>query len=352
MPVHRLPTFGHPHLALLDGHTPIQRLARLEDALGPARRGIELYVKRDDHMSLGGGGNKLRKLEFLLGQARAAGVDTIVTVGGLQSNHARLTAAACARLGLACELVLTRVVPRSDPEYETGGNVLLDQLFGAVVHTRAGDVDALEEAHARAEALEARGRCVVVIPTGGSTATGCLGYARCAYEIAAQEEKLGFTFDAVVVANGSGGTHAGLAAGMIALRRDPRCIRSYAVLAEESTARARTAALIEQTLDAMGAVAGHRDTNDPVVDGRYRGPGYGLPTPAMIDALAQVARLEGLMLDPVYTGKAMAGLLADTTDGVFQPGQRLLFLATGGAPGLHAYRSIFASEAGPAADAE
>lgn len=351
MSVHRLPTFGHPHLELLDGHTPIQRLGRLEESLASAGQGIELYVKRDDHMSLGGGGNKLRKLEFLLGQACAAGVDTIVTVGGLQSNHARLTAAACARLGLACELVLTRVVPRSDPEYETGGNVLLDQLFGAVVHMHAGDVDALEEAHTRAEALEARGRCVAVIPTGGSTAIGCLGYARCAYEIAVQEEKLGITFDAVVVSNGSGGTHAGLAAGMIVLRHDPRRVRSYAVLAEESVARDRTAALIEQTLEAMGAVAGQRDTS-PVVDGRYRGPGYGIPTPAMIDALAQVARLEGLMLDPVYSGKAIAGVLADAAGGVFQPGQRLLFLATGGEPGLHAYRSIFPANAGTASGAE
>lgn len=348
MSVPRLPTFGHPHLALLDGVTPIQRLARLEEATG---QGIALYIKRDDHMSLGGGGNKLRKLEFLLGRARAEGVDTIVTVGGLQSNHARLTAAACARLGLACELVLTRVVPRSEPEYETGGNMLLARLFGAVVHTRAADVDALEEAHTRAEALEARGRCVAVIPAGGATAVGCLGYARCAYEIAAQEEELGFAFDAVILANASGGTHAGLAAGLIALRRDPRRVRSYAVLAEEGTARERTAALIDQTLDAMGAVAGPRDTR-PVVAGRYRGPGYGIPTPSMIATLARVARLEGVMLDPVYSGKAMAGLLADVAGGVFQPGQRVLFLATCGEPGLHAYRSIFPATEAAAGDGE
>ncbi|MGN8160707.1 D-cysteine desulfhydrase family protein [Salinisphaera sp. RV14] len=340
MPVHRLPTFGHPHQPLLDGVTPIQRLTRLEDSLGRAGRGIEIHVKRDDHMSLGGGGNKLRKLEFLLGRARAEGVDTVITVGGLQSNHARLTAAACARLGLACELVLTRVVPRADPDYETSGNILLNRLFDARIQAHAGDVDALEEAWARAEALEARGRCVLVVPTGGATALGCLGYARCAYEIAAQEEKLGITFDTLVTANGSGGTHAGLAAGMVALRRDPSRVLSYTVLAEEADARLRTTELIAQTLDAMGVV-GNRGLFCPLVDGRHRGPGYGMPTPAMIDAVARVARLEGLLLDPVYSGKAMAGLLADITAGRFEPGQRVLFLATGGEPGLYAYRSVF-----------
>lgn len=340
MSVHRLPTFGHPHETLLDGVTPIQRLVRLEESLGRAGRGIEIHVKRDDHMSLGGGGNTLRKLEFLLGQARAEGVDTVITIGGLQSNHARLTAAACARLGLVCELVLTRVVPRADPDYETGGNILINRLFDAEIHAYAGDVDALEEAWARAEALEARGRCVLVIPTGGSTAVGCLGYARCAYEIAAQEQKLGITFDAVVTANGSGGTHAGLAAGMVALHRDPTRVRSYAVLAEERDARLRTTELIKQTLEAMG-VSGKRGAFCPLVDGAHRGPGYGIPSEAMIDAVKRVAGLEGLLLDPMYSGKAMAGLLADIAAGRFEPGQRVLFMATGGGPGLYVYRSVF-----------
>ncbi len=201
-------------------------------------------------------------------------------------------------------------------------------------------MDALEEAWTRAEALEARGRCVLVIPTGGSTAVGCLGYARCAYEIAAQEEKLGITFDAVVTANGSGGTHAGLAAGMVALRRDPTWVRSYAVRAEEAGARLRTTELIKQTLAAMGVV-GKRGAFCPLVDGGHRGPGYGIPTASMIDAVGRVARLEGLLLDPVYSGKAMAGLLADVAAGRFDRGQRILFMATGGEPGLYAYRSLF-----------
>lgn len=339
-----LPTFDHPYCSLLDGPTPIQRLDRLGERY--RSRGIDLYVKRDDHMSLGGGGNKLRKLEFLLGVALEQRVDTLITVGGLQSNHARLTAAACARLGLACELVLTRTVPRRDSDYETNGNVLLDGLFGARAHVFNGGVNALQKAESRAQALRLEGRKVMVIPVGGSTGIGCLGYARCAYEIAAQEIELGIHFDVIVCANGSGGTHGGLMAGRISQGEGFDAVRSYSVLSGESDARTVTAQLVSSTLKEMG-FAQNVDPAALSMDGSYLGEGYGIPTKAMEEAVKLMARQEGLLLDPVYSGKAFAGLLADIERGGLSTSRNVLFLMTGGIPGLYAYRELFANTVPP-----
>jgi len=337
-----------PRYALLDGPTPIQRLAGLEAALGAAANGVRLYVKRDDHMSLGGGGNKLRKLEFLLGEARGMGADTVVTVGGLQSNHARLTAAAAARAGLACELALGRVVPRSDVDYEENGNMLLNRLLGAVVHDLPAGADAMAAALERVRTLELAGRRVYLAPLGGSTPTGALGYAACALEILAQSRESGVEFTRVVVANGSAGTHAGLAAGMIAAGKPATTVQSFTTLAEQSVAHAKTLDLTAATLallqagpDAEQAAPEALAPADIVVDGSQRGPGYGVPTPAMVEAVELLARSEGLLLDPVYSGKAFAGLLADVRAGHHAPDSAVLFVMTGGAPGLYAYKSAF-----------
>ncbi|WP_240154622.1 pyridoxal-phosphate dependent enzyme, partial [Burkholderia sp. Cy-647] len=220
-----------PRFALLDAVTPIQRLTRLEAELGERLNGVQLYAKRDDHVALGGGGNKLRKLELHLGQALAEGVDTLITVGGIQSNHARQTAAAAALAGLRCELVLARMVPREGVDYERNGNVLLDELFGATVQVAPAGTSALDLAQARAEELRRAGRKVLVIPSGGSTGLGALGYAACAAEIDAQARELGIEFACVACPNGSAGTHAGLVAGFHALGRDPGLGRAYGVLA-------------------------------------------------------------------------------------------------------------------------
>ncbi len=237
---------------LMQGPTPIQRARRLERFLGLDIRGIGLFLKRDDHMSLGGGGNKLRKLEFHLGAAQAAAVDTVITVGGVQSNHARLTAAACANLDLACELILTRSVPKADTDYELNGNVLLDQLFGAQLQVLAAGTDALAKAEDRATQLREMGRKVLVIPMGGSTPLGSLGYARCAGEIARQETELGVAFNQVVVPNGSAGTHAGLAAGFHVLGRGTSLVKSYSVLSDRHLSAIRTLSLTEDTLALLG----------------------------------------------------------------------------------------------------
>src|ERR1700728_2484940 len=168
---------------LLEDPTPVQRLNRLEYELGNALGGVRIYVKRDDLMGLGGGGNKLRKLEFLLGEALSQGCDTFITTGGLQSNHARLSAAAAAYVGLACELVLTEMVPRSDEAYRHNGNMLLYGIFGAKFHLLPGTENALEFAKNRSEVLKREGRRSYVVGAGGSSPVGCLGYAACAAEI-------------------------------------------------------------------------------------------------------------------------------------------------------------------------
>ncbi|VVM52764.1 D-cysteine desulfhydrase family protein [Pseudomonas fluorescens] len=325
---------------LLQGPTPIQRAERIEQLLGLETRGTRLFLKRDDHMLLGGGGNKLRKLEFHIGAAQQAGIDTVITVGGVQSNHARLTAAVCARLGIDCELILTRSVPKSEVDYELNGNVLLDQLFGAQLQVLAAGTDSLARAETRAAQLRESGRKVLVISMGGSTPLGSLGYARCAAEIAEQETALGLTFNQVVVPNGSAGTHAGLASGFQLLGRGTAVVKSYSVLSDRDSSATRTLKLTQDTLALLGSDAIVRP-EDIVIDGSQLGEGYGLPTEAMQDAVRLMARAEGLLIDPVYSGKAFAGLLADLKQGRFRDGDNVLFVMTGGTPGLYAYRETF-----------
>lgn len=327
-----------PTADLLHGPTPIQRAHRLEQHLGLSEQGVGLYLKRDDHMLIGGGGNKLRKLEFHLGAALAQGIDTIITVGGIQSNHARLTAAVCARLGIACELVLTRSVPKTELEYELNGNILLDQLFGARMHVLDKGADSLVRAEARAAQLRENGRKVLVIPTGGSTAAGSLGYARCAAEIVRQESSLGLAFNQVIVPNGSSGTHAGLSAGFELLGRGASLVKSFSVLNDQQASIHRTLQLTQDTLTLLGSTA---DISAEAinVDGSQLGDSYGVPTQAMVEAVHLLARCEGVLVDPVYSGKAFAGVLADLRQRRYRRGDQVLFVMTGGTPGLFAYRA-------------
>lgn len=330
-----------PRLPLLTQPTAIEPLDGLARHLGDALNGVRIYVKRDDVAGIGLGGNKLRKLEYLLGAARAEGADTVVTVGAIQSNHARLTAAASAQAGLACELFLTRSVPRQDPDYTGNGNRLLDDLFGATVHELPGDADSLTAAEARAAELREQGRRVYTFPSGGSSPTGCLGYANCAAEILAQADQMGLTFAQIITANGSAGTHAGLVAGLAALDLDPRLAKSFAVLAEEGRARAEVLEKSNATLALIG-VERRVSPQEVNLDGSHRGPGYGIPTAGMLEAVRLMARQEGKLLDPVYSGKAFAGLLHDVRAGLYPAGASVLFLMTGGTPGLFAYKEALA----------
>jgi D-cysteine desulfhydrase len=331
---------GHiPRIALLDGPTPIQRLGRLEARLGKDLAGVRIYIKRDDQMMFAGGGNKVRKLEFLMGAALADGCDTVIATGGLQSNHARLTAASAARVGIECELVLGRVVPRDDIEYEQNGNILLDKIFGAKIHILDRDQSASDFAFERADELTQAGKKVAVIPMGGSSATGALGYARCAEEILAAEIELDIKFQKILIPNGSSGTHAGLVAGLSALGRSAEMVRSYSVLGEEKATKKATLVLANEALNLLGC--DNIDSTAVDISGEHRGAGYGVPTAEALSVIGVLAKAEGIILDPVYSAKAFAGMLNDIRRGVFSSGSNLLFIHTGGMPGLFAYRSEF-----------
>ncbi len=329
-----------PRTRLMNGPTPIQRLERLEALLGEEGNGVSIWAKRDDFMALGGGGNKLRKLEFLIGQARAEGCDTIIAMGGVQSNFARLAAAACARVGMACELVLAQMVPRTTDIYRNNGNVLLDRLLGARVHILGVGENAGEFAGQRADEIAASGSKAFIATLGGSTPVGCLGYVECAFEIATQSIELGLEFDQICIPNGSGGMHAGLAVGSAIMGRRPSRIKAYAVLSPLDAAVNNTADKVNAVLGLLSNEA-RIEPGDLTLDASQLGEGYGVPTQSMIEAVTSVGRAEGILLDPVYGGKAFAGMLADIKSGVIMPGSSMLFVMTGGSPGLYAYQDIF-----------
>ena len=310
--------------------TPLEPLPRLSAELG----GPQLLVKRDDLTGLAFGGNKTRKLEFLLGQAQADGADTLVTAGGVQSNHCRQTAAAAARHGLGCALVLQRRVAWNHQGYERGGNVLLDRLAGAEVHLVERAADLAGEVERVADDLRRAGRWPFVIPIGGSTPIGALGYVAAGLELLAQAEAQGRPLDAIVHAAGSGGTQAGLLVAIYALAADLRVIGIS--VSEPAAALEETVAdLAGRTARLLGTAAPPRAAVE-VLDG-YIGADYGQPTAEMRAALHSCAALEGLYLDPVYSGKAMAGLIDLVRRGRFASDQRVVFLHTGGTPALFAY---------------
>ncbi len=328
-----------PRLSLAHLPTPFEALDRLSDHLG----GPRIYVKRDDCTGLATGGNKTRKLEFLLADAIAEGCDTIITEGGRQSNHVRQTAAAAARLGLACELVQQTAHFWDDPDYDVTGNLFLDRLLGARLHTVPGEADRKPGMARVAEAVAARGGKPYVIPAGGSTPLGGLGYAGCAFEIAAQAAALDIAVDHIVLASGSGGTQGGLVAGLLALGGG--CGGGIPALgididADPDGVRARVRAVAEGTAELLGVTGGVPE-DAVAVNSDYAGEAYGAPTQAMVEAVTLLARLEGLLLDPVYSGKAMAGLIGLARQGFFEAGDTVVFIHTGGMPALFAYRGAF-----------
>lgn len=324
-----------PRLSLAHLPTPLEPLDRLSDHLG----GPRLYVKRDDCTGLATGGNKTRKLEFLLADAIAKGCDTIITEGGRQSNHVRQTAAAAAKLGLACELVMQEAHFWDDPDYDVTGNIFLDHLLGARLHTVPGAADRKTGMAKVAEAVSARGGKPYVIPAGGSTPLGGLGYADCAFEIAAQAEALEITVDHIILASGSGGTQGGLVAGLLALGSHISAL-GIDIDADQTGVPMRVRAVAEGTAEMLG-VGGGVPQAAVAVNSDYAGEAYGAPTDAMIEAVTLLARLEGLLLDPVYSGKAMAGLIDLVRREFFKADQTVVFIHTGGIPALFAYQTAF-----------
>lgn len=321
-----------PRLDLIGTPTPLEPLPRLS-----AQLGRELFVKRDDLTPLALGGNKARKLEYLGADALQAGADVLVTAGAIQSNHVRQTAALAARLGLGCVALLENPIGTQDGDYLGNGNRLLLELFGAQVQAVANLDDAdnlLQQAAAR---LRSEGRRPYVVPIGGSNALGALGYVRAGLELAEQVRASGRRFAAVVLASGSAGTHAGMALALAeALPETP--VIGVTVSRRDAAQRPKVEHLMKQTAALLG-----RPLPAPLPitlwDG-YFAPRYGEPNAGTLAAVRLLASREGLLLDPVYTGKAMAGLLDGLAGGRFAEGP-LLFLHTGGAPALFAYRGSF-----------
>lgn len=325
-----------PRIFLAHLPTPLERLDRLTKELG----GPEIWIKRDDCTGLSTGGNKTRKLEFLIAEAEAHGADTVITQGATQSNHARQTAAFAAKRGLACHILLEDRTGSNDPNYNTNGNVLLDHLHGATTSRRAGGVDMAAEMEVLADRLRAAGRKPYVIPGGGSNPTGALGYVNCAFELVGQANDRGLVIDQIVTATGSAGTQAGLVTGLKALNAGIPLL-GIGVRAPKEKQEENVFALAQKTAEKLGC-PGVVERGDVVANCDYVGQGYGIPRADTLEAIAMFAQLEGILLDPVYSGKGAAGLIDLVRKEQFRKGQRVVFLHTGGAAGLFGYDAAFA----------
>jgi L-cysteate sulfo-lyase len=320
-----------PRVKLAHLPTPLEPMDRLSEAAG----GTSLLVKRDDCTGLATGGNKTRKLEFLMAEALAQGADTVITQGAVQSNHARQTAAAAARLGLHCELLFENRIAQPDSVYLNSGNVFLDRMFGAATHHHPGGTDMNAAMAELARTLEAEGRRCYVIPGGGSNPVGALGYVDCALEILQQANAQGLRIDRIVHATGSAGTQAGLVAGLCATHANIPVL-GIGVNAPRDVQEDRVYRLACATAELIGA-AGCVSREDVVANCDYIGEGYGIPTEGMKAALLHLARTEGLLFDPVYSGKALDGMLDLLARGEFSGDENVLFLHTGGSAGLFGY---------------
>ena len=320
-----------PRVRLAPLPTPLEEAPRLRHALGGRRGGPRVLVKRDDLTGLGMGGNKVRKLEFHLGDALAQGCDVLVTTGAIQSNHCRVTAAAACRAGLEAVLILRPGEPQ-----DVQGNLLLDRVFGARIRIAPGPTPASVEAAVAEEmdALRREGRRPYLVPKGASTALGAAAYVEAYMEMLGQTTTMGAVVDAIVFCTGSGGTHAGLLAGAVLCQSGVEVVgisdgASRAELAPIVTSLINDVA---ETLDAVIRVA-----PEAVIVLEDYGGTYGVPTPECLDAIRLAARTEGLILDPVYTGKAMAGLADLVRRGRWREDQTVVFWHTGGQPALFAH---------------
>lgn len=319
------------------GHfpTPLEPMDNLARLLG----GPRLWIKRDDCTGLSTGGNKTRKLEFLLADAQAHDADIVITQGATQSNHARQTAAAAARLGMACHILLEDRTGYTDDAYTANGNVLLDRLHGATIERRAGGSDMQAEMEAVAARLASAGRKPYVIPGGGSNPVGALGYVNAVLELAQQSADMGVHVDHLVHATGSAGTQAGLVAGLQAMHSAIRLL-GIGVRAPREKQERMVYDLACRTWSLLG-LDGELPRSAVQANCDYVGDGYGLPTSGMAEAVTLLARTEGILLDPVYTGKGMAGLIDLVRKGRFSKDQNIVFLHTGGSAALFGYANAF-----------
>ncbi len=326
-------TFEFPHrIPLAQLPTPIEKLEVLTKSL----EGPQIYLKRDDYTGVGLTGNKVRKLEFLLAQAIADGCDHVITCGGYQSNHARTTAVAAAKLGLKCHLVL-----RDGPTVPLEGNLFLSRLFGAEIEyvTPEQYMQVDEIINGVALDIESDGGKAFSIPEGGSNEIGVMGYVKAAEEIVQQLGNMDLPIHHIVVPVGSGGTYAGLLLGKYIFDL-PGQVHGINVCDDKAFFVHKTQSILEKANKRYGLGLKVSKIELSIIDG-YVGKGYGLSSQSEIDIIKEVARKEGVILDPVYTGKAMLGLVDQVRKGAFKKDENVLFIHTGGVFGLFPKRSLF-----------
>lgn len=322
------------------GPTPIERLHRLSEHLGGK---VKLYAKRDDcNSGLAFGGNKLRKLEYIIPDAIASGADTLVSIGGVQSNHTRMVAATAAKIGFKCRLVQESWVPHEDAIYDRVGNILLSRIMGADVEMvdEGFDIGIRESWENAIEDVKAKGGKPYPIPAGASVHKyGGLGYVGFAEEVRAQEAELGFKFDYTVVCTVTGSTHAGMLVGFAKDGRERNVIGIDASATPEKT-RAQVLEIARRTADLV-ELEKELTEDDVVLNEDYAYPIYGVPSEETKAAIRLCARLEGMITDPVYEGKSMQGMIDLVRQGFFPEGSRVLYAHLGGAPAINGYAYTF-----------
>ena len=324
-----------PRLRFAHLPTPLEPMANLSRLLD----GPNIWVKRDDCTGLAGGGNKTRKLEFLMADAEQQGADTIITQGAVQSNHARQTAAIAAKLGYECYLLLENRTGSDDPDFLANGNVLLDDIYNARLSDFPAGTDMNQEMLSLSEELRAAGKKPYIIPGGGSNRIGALGYVNAAYELVGQCNDQGLKVDQIVHATGSTGTQAGLVTGLTAIHSGID-LMGISVRAPKEAQEENVYRLACETAEFIGSSAA-LNRSDVVANSDYVGEGYGMPTDGMIEAVEMTARHESILLDPVYSGKGMAGLIDLIRQGFYRREENIVFIHTGGAQALSGYRSLF-----------
>ena len=329
-----------PRYPLTFGPSPVEPLPRLSQHVGG---GIEIFAKREDcNSGLAFGGNKIRKLEYIVPDILASGADTIVTIGGVQSNHTRQVAAVAAKLGLKCRLVQEAWVPFPDAVYDRVGNILMSRVMGAEIELVEADFDIgiRDSWQAALEDVRTQGGTPYAIPAGASVhALGGLGFVGFAEEVREQEAALGFQFDYIVVCSVTGSTQAGMVVGFSTDGRSRRVIGIDASAAPAQT-KAQIVAIAEQTADRIG-LQRLPTAEDVVLETGYAYPAYGVPSNETNAAIRLAARLEGMMTDPVYEGKSMQGLLDLARQGRFPAGSKILYVHLGGVPAINGYSYLY-----------
>ncbi len=320
-----------PRVSLAHLPTPLEFLPNLSADLG----GPRIWVKRDDCTGLATGGNKTRKLEFVMAEALKQGADTIVTVGAVQSNHVRQTAAAACKLGLSCEVLLEHRISDPTENYANSGNVFLDRVFGANLREYPGGTDFDKALQEVANEVESNGGKPYIVPGGASDKIGALGYVNCAIELLTQANDMGLVIDHLVTATGSAGTQSGLIVGLKATSSNIPLL-GIGVNAPRKKQEEKVYELAKETAEHVGA-PGVVKREDVVANCDYVGEGYGIPTESMNEAVMLLARTEGLLFDPVYSGKALAGMIDLVRRGEFSDAENIVFLHTGGSAALFAY---------------